>query len=89
MKKLIFAVVLFISCNIVLAQNDVQYSHYMFNEVTFNPAATGNTENFDVSLLARQQWVGFDNSPSTQFINGHTLLKKRNSGIGTKQRARK
>ena len=82
MRKLIIVLALFASGNILLAQNDIQFSHYMFNEVTFNPAATGNTENFDVSLLARQQWLGFDNSPSTQFLNGHTLFKKANSGLG-------
>lgn len=82
MKKIFIIITLFMIGGYVNAQNDVQISHYMFNEISFNPGAVGNTENMDVSLLARQQWLGFDNSPSTQIINGHTFLKKAKSGLG-------
>lgn len=65
-----------------MAQNDMQFSHYMYNENIFNPAATGNTDKIIASIVARQQWIGVDNPPSTQFLNAHTYLAKIKGGIG-------
>ncbi len=66
----------------VFSQNDPGFSQYMFNEVTFNPAAIEISNTLNASLLARQQWVGFDNAPSTQVLNVSTYLQDIYGGVG-------
>jgi len=64
------------------AQNDVHFSQYMFNESTFNPAAIEISNTLNASLVARQQWVGFDNAPSSQVFNASTYLQNLFGGVG-------
>jgi type IX secretion system PorP/SprF family membrane protein len=47
-----------------------------------NPAATGNSDKLIASLVARQQWLGIDNAPSTQFLNVHTYVDQIKGGAG-------
>jgi type IX secretion system PorP/SprF family membrane protein len=47
-----------------------------------NPAATGNTPFLEMSLFARQQWLGVDGAPATQIFLGHYLFPDINSGMG-------
>ena len=51
------------------AQNDIDVSHYMFDEISYNPAFTGEGETFRASLLARKQWLGFNGSPLLQTLS--------------------
>lgn len=53
----------------LLAQYDGQFSQYMLNPGTFNPAAIGEGEDLIVNLTNRQQWTKIDNAPSTFFLN--------------------
>jgi len=63
------------------AQNDIDVSHYMFDEISYNPAFTGEGETFRASLLGRKQWLGFNGSPifETFSIDGAT---KKFGGFG-------
>ncbi len=63
------------------AQNDIDVSNYMFDEISYNPAFTGEGETFRASLLARKQWLGFEGSPlfETLSIDGAT---KHLGGLG-------
>lgn len=56
------------------AQTDVLVNQYMFNSTLYNPSATGRDNLFEASLLARQQWMGIEATPSTQMLNVHGLL---------------
>src|SRR5690606_23196210 len=62
------------------AQNDVQISYFMANELAFNPSFAGANEGFQASVLARQQWMGFDKAPATQTL--HADYKSKIGGIG-------
>lgn len=85
MKRLFFALFCFVFVLIfskkLCAQNDIQISHFMFTEQSYNPALTGKSADFDATLLARQQWVGFKYAPSTQLFNFGANLGKP-GGIG-------
>ena len=81
MKRLYLLASLLIPC-FALAQNDMQFSHFMYNEIVYNPGATGNSDKLITSLVARQQWLGIDNSPSTQFFNAHAYLEQVKGGVG-------
>ncbi len=66
----------------VSAQNDILLTHFMFHEHVFNPAAAGRDRNLTLGFVARQQWTGFDNAPSTQALNGSLFIPKARSGVG-------
>ncbi|WP_010181320.1 PorP/SprF family type IX secretion system membrane protein [Aquimarina agarilytica] len=52
----------------VTAQQDAQYTQYMYNTAVINPAYTGSRDKTSVSGLTRKQWVGFEGSPATHTI---------------------
>ncbi len=66
----------------IQAQNDVHFSQYMFNEITFNPAAIEISNTINASLVGRQQWIGFENAPSTQAFNASTYIQEIFGGVG-------
>jgi len=66
----------------VISQNDVHFSQYMFNETIFNPAAIEISNTINASLIARQQWVGFENAPSSQSLNASTYIQEIFGGVG-------
>lgn len=53
----------------VFAQSDVQISNFMFCGQTYNPAFAGYTKTINATILAREQWTGFKQAPSTQLLN--------------------
>lgn len=81
-KTLVFILALTLSGMASFAQNDPSFSQYMFNEKIFNPASLKLTNTFDFSLVARQQWIGFDNAPSSQVFNASTYLQDIYGGVG-------
>lgn len=60
------------------AQQDPQYSQYMFNPLAINPAYSGSRELMNAALVLRRQWVGFDGAPATNVfaINAPTRRGK-------------
>ena len=49
---------LFVPCS--KAQNEGQYSHFMFNQLSYNPAYAGVSGALSFSLLYNNQWMGLD-----------------------------
>ncbi len=83
MKKIIALISsLFLTVCVAYAQYDYQFSHQKFNRLLFNPAATGQSNFINASLLHRSQWVGFDNAPRTQDFTIHKFLNRLNFGLG-------
>jgi len=72
------------------AQQDPQFSLYMFNPVYYNPAAAGSEGAPRFQLMHRTQWAGYQGignsdpggAPSTQLFTFHTPLAKLRSGVG-------
>ncbi|WP_103068378.1 PorP/SprF family type IX secretion system membrane protein [Aquimarina sediminis] len=63
--KLIFTLTV-VFCSIIYAQQEPQYSQYMYNMSTVNPAyATGQSGLISTGLLYRKQWTGIEGSPQT------------------------
>jgi type IX secretion system PorP/SprF family membrane protein len=65
-----------------LAQQKVQFTQYMFNNMVINPAYAGADEALSLTFIQRSQWTGVDNAPSTQTFSAHTLFMKKNMGLG-------
>jgi len=64
------------------AQQDVQYTQYMYNTVTVNPAYAGSRGHMSMAALYRAQWVGLAGAPETQTFNFHTPVGYRGLGLG-------
>jgi len=75
---------LLLFCSRMLAQYDGQFSQYMLNPGTFNPAAIGEGDELLVNLTNRQQWTKIDNAPSTFFLNASMpqVLGQTRHGLG-------
>lgn len=52
-------------CSAASAQQDPQYTQYMYNTQVVNPAYAGNREVLSFGLLGRTQWVSLEGSPET------------------------
>ena len=79
----IFTVALFTVAALgTFAQQDPQFSQYMFDRLSVNPAVAGTTGQLCATALLRQQWTGFEGAPKTGLFNAHMPLKTISSGIG-------
>lgn len=47
------------------AQQDPQYTHYMYNTTNINPGYTGSRGMMSIFGMYRAQWVGLDGAPKT------------------------
>ena len=63
------------------AQQDPQYTQYMYNMNVINPAYAGSKENLSFGLLYRKQWVNIDGAPTTFTLSGSSPVGK-NVGVG-------
>ncbi len=54
------------------SQQDAQYTQYMYNTISVNPAYAGSRGVLSIAALHRSQWVGLDGAPTTQTLNFHT-----------------
>ncbi|MEL1239664.1 PorP/SprF family type IX secretion system membrane protein [Flavobacterium flavipallidum] len=64
------------------AQQDSQYTHYMYNTVNINPAYAGNRGVTSIFGLHRTQWVGLDGAPTTNAFSINTPLPNSRLGVG-------
>ncbi|MEO5642322.1 MAG: type IX secretion system membrane protein PorP/SprF [Bacteroidia bacterium] len=85
MKKYLFLFLLAVSSlpvSDLFAQQDPQFSQYMFNPLYINPAYAGSRGVMNGALEFRKQWVGFDGAPTTMVLAVNTPTKKGKVGIG-------
>ena len=64
------------------AQQDAQYTQYMYNTVSVNPAYAGSRGNLSIAALHRSQWLGLDGAPKTQTLNLHSPIGYGGVGLG-------
>ena len=78
MKKIILVMALLLSCFWVemQAQQDPQYTQYMYNMNIVNPAYAGSRGTLSIGLLGRTQWVGISDAPKTATLSIHAPVGK-------------
>ena len=77
MKKLYFLTAFaFLTFLDVSAQQDPNYTQYMYNMSVINPAYAGSKETMSGGLLYRKQWVNIEGSPETATFFLHTPAGK-------------
>lgn len=77
---LIIFILIFLCSPWVLAQQEPQFSHNMYNNMGINPGYAGLRGSINATGLARQQWLGFRDADDNR-INPETYLLNVDSPI--------
>jgi type IX secretion system PorP/SprF family membrane protein len=59
-----------------------QFTQYMFNTISINPAYAGSRETLSLVGLHRSQWIGLDGGPTTQTFSIHSPMRNEKVGLG-------
>lgn len=88
MKRVIISIIGIFWAMSSIAQQDAQYSFYMFNNLYFNPAYTGKKEALHFEVLHREQWRFFnvgdkiEGAPQSTSFSIHSPFKRSNNALG-------
>ena len=83
MKRILLQLIIIFCPLFAIAQQEITYSQYMFNNLLVNPAYAGYKEEINISLLNRNQWVGIKGAPNTQsLIVDGSFFNNDNVGLG-------
>jgi len=64
------------------AQQDSQFTQYMYNTININPAYAGSRGALSIFGLHRTQWVGMDGAPTTNSFSVNTPINNSSLGLG-------
>lgn len=83
MKKivLLLSVIFLLMTRSVSAQQDAQYSQYMFNGIYINPAYAGYKEVLNVHSFYRTQWTGIQGAPRSMALAVDAIANDGNVGL--------
>jgi type IX secretion system PorP/SprF family membrane protein len=82
LKKIILLVFFTAYSCYAIAQQDAQYSQYMFNQLALNPAYAGSRDVLSTTILYRNQWTGIAGAPTTGSLSLQMPFKKKKIGMG-------
>jgi type IX secretion system PorP/SprF family membrane protein len=82
MKKIILAIIASMGIITAQAQQDPQYTMYMFNQLALNPAYAGSRGCVSTTAHYRTQWVGVDGAPKTLSFGIHSPLRNERVSLG-------
>ena len=82
----LIVLLLFVSLFFVIptaqAQQDSQYTQYMYNTHSVNPAYAGSRGSLSIMGVYRNQWVGLDGAPRTLNFSAHSPIGVKGVGLG-------
>jgi type IX secretion system PorP/SprF family membrane protein len=71
-----------LTCYCSFAQQDSQFTQYMYNTINVNPAYAGSRGVMSIFGLHRTQWVGLEGAPTTNAFSINTPINDSNLGLG-------
>ncbi|RZK54198.1 MAG: type IX secretion system membrane protein PorP/SprF [Pedobacter sp.] len=80
-KKILFVFAITLSSLLAVAQQDAQYSQYMFNGIYINPAYAGYKEQLNVHSFYRNQWTGITGAPKSMSLAVDAIANSGNVGL--------
>lgn len=80
MKKIISISIIILSLKSVRAQQNAQFTQYLFNQFGHHPALAGWRDCIEFRAGVRTQWVNYPGAPKTAFANFHTSLTRKKKG---------
>ncbi len=82
MKTRIITFITMLLAAVVYGQQDAQFTQYMYNTISINPAYAGSRGVMSIFALHRTQWVGLDGAPTTNATSINTPISNSNLGLG-------
>ena len=82
MKTRIITFITMLLAAVVYGQQDAQFTQYMYNTISINPAYAGSRGVMSIFALHRTQWVGLDGAPTTNAASINTPISNSNLGLG-------
>ena len=82
MKTRILTFALMFTAAASFAQQDAQFTQYMYNTINVNPAYAGSRGALSIFGLHRTQWVGLDGAPVTNALSVNTPIGDSKIGLG-------
>jgi len=82
MKKLFTTLSVAFITYAAFAQQDPQFSQYMYNRLFTNPGYAGSNDGICGNLIGRYQWAGFDGAPKTIVLGVDATITKIHGGVG-------
>jgi len=82
MKRVLLSVLVLTLVTGLKAQQDPQFTQWMYDKLSFNPAVAGTSGANCLNLFYRQQWTSFDGNPESVLFNYHAPVKALRGGLG-------
>jgi type IX secretion system PorP/SprF family membrane protein len=82
MKKVYLFILALVITSPVISQQLPQFTQYMYNTISINPAYAGSRDGFSITALNRNQWAGVSGAPVTQTLSIHSPLRNDRVGLG-------
>ncbi|MDR9457662.1 MAG: type IX secretion system membrane protein PorP/SprF [Salegentibacter sp.] len=82
MKKVYLIILVLFVAAPATAQQLPQFTQYMYNTISINPAYAGSRDGFSITALNRNQWAGINGAPNTQTLSIHSPLRNDKVGLG-------
>ncbi|MCC6461658.1 MAG: type IX secretion system membrane protein PorP/SprF [Saprospiraceae bacterium] len=68
-KLITFGILLGLASGQAFAQQEPQYTQFVFNKLAYNPGYAGSFVSPTLSAIYRNQWMGIDGAPNTQILS--------------------
>jgi type IX secretion system PorP/SprF family membrane protein len=77
---------LFLICSLIAAagsaQQEEQFTQFMYNKMVFNPGAAGSESTPTFTGMVRSQWLGMEGAPETQLLSASMPIQNERAGFG-------
>lgn len=82
MKKVLQIILILLLAEMLNAQQIVNFSHYFYKPMIYNPAFTGNSDGANLMLVNHTQWTGFKGGPQYNILTLDGSVINKNTGLG-------
>ncbi|MBI3512322.1 MAG: type IX secretion system membrane protein PorP/SprF [Bacteroidetes bacterium] len=82
MKKTLTIIAFALTSGAAFAQQDPQFSQFMYNKLFMNPGYAGMRQALCATAIYRNQWNGFDGAPNSGVFSADVFLPQIHGGAG-------
>jgi type IX secretion system PorP/SprF family membrane protein len=82
MRKIQFFLLNFLLISALSAQQEQQYTQFMYNKLGYNPGFAGAQDVRTLSAIYRGQWLGLEGAPSVQGVSYSQSMLNERVGLG-------
>ena len=82
MRKILFTFICALFAMTSFAQQEQQYTQFMYNKLGYNPGYAGSNETACITGIIRNQWLGLEGAPQTQVLSFNMPILNQRVGIG-------